>query len=35
MDLPVFLPGFASNAAAVCVALPPRESSVPADGEEG
>lgn len=35
VELSVFLPGVAGNAAAVCAALPPRESSLPADGEEG
>ena len=35
MDLPFFFPGVSGTAAAVCAALPPRESSLPAAGEEG
>lgn len=35
VELHVCIPCVSGNAAAVCAALPPRKSSLPADGEEG
>lgn len=35
MELPVYLPGAAGSVADVRAALPPRESSLLAHGEEG
>lgn len=35
VELPVFLPGLTGIAAALCAVVPSRESSLPADPEEG